>query len=242
MGSRSKSSGRVSKAAPEHPGGSVSDARQTTPKHPAKYSTGLLPVFADLLAGCDAVLDPFAGTGRVHRLRSLVGCWTVGVELESEWAAMADGTIVSDATRLPFADGTFDAVCTSPTYGNRLADHHEPRDDSHRSSYQFDLGRKLNDANSGLLQWGEPYREFHRVAWREITRVLDPAAGRLVLNLKDHVRGGRLMPVTGFHVEELRALGMVLRNVIGVAAPSNRRGANREARAGNAEIVFLFSR
>ena len=215
---------------------------ETNPKHPAKYSAGLLPVFADLLTGCSTVLDPFAGTGRVHQLRALAGCWTVGVEIEPEWAAVVEGTLVADALRLPFVDAAFDAVCTSPTYGNRLADHHQPRDVSYRRSYQFDMGRQLNAANSGLLQWGEPYREFHRAAWSEINRVLNPVSGRLVLNLKDHVRDGQIMPVTGFHVEVLQRLGLTLRNVIGVAAPSHGRGANRQARAGNAEIVFLFSR
>ena len=215
---------------------------ETNPKHPAKYSAGLLPVFADLLAGCSTVLDPFAGTGRVHQLRALAGCWTVGVEIEPEWAAVVEGTLVADALRLPFVDAAFDAVCTSPTYGNRLADHHQPRDVSYRRSYQFDMGRQLNAANSGLLQWGEAYREFHRAAWSEINRVLNPVSGRLVLNLKDHVRDGQIMPVTGFHVEVLQRLGLTLRNVIGVAVPSHGRGANRQARAGNAEIVFLFSR
>ena len=37
-----------------------------------------------------------------------------------------------DARRLHYLDATFDAICTSPTYGNRMADHHNARDSSPR--------------------------------------------------------------------------------------------------------------
>jgi SAM-dependent methyltransferase len=70
------------------------------------------------------LLDPFAGTGRIHSL----GYDSVGVELEPEWAALHPQTIVADARALPFPDASFDAVATSPCYGNRMADHQEARE------------------------------------------------------------------------------------------------------------------
>ena len=87
-------------------------------KHPAKYTDVLLPIFEEMLNGCNKVLDPFAGTGKIHSLPFE----TVGVEIEPEWAQMSNNTIVGDATDLQFANCEFDAICTSPTYGNRMAE------------------------------------------------------------------------------------------------------------------------
>jgi hypothetical protein len=65
-----------------------------------------------------------------------------------------------------FDDATFDAICTSPTCGNRMADHHEARDISPRHTYRHVLGRPRTPGNSGALQWGdgiagEEYRALH---------------------------------------------------------------------------------
>lgn len=108
------------------------------PPHPAPFSDVLMPVFARVLdkhlADTRAprrVLDPFAGTGRVHELEEWCQLLieTTGVELLPKWAASHPRTIVGDACHLPL-DWTrrFRAVATSPCYGNRMADHHEARD------------------------------------------------------------------------------------------------------------------
>lgn len=74
------------------------------------------------------IIDPFAGVGRIHDLPVRIAD-TTGVELEPEWAACRAATIVGDATQLPAEwTDTFDALITSPTYGNRLADKHEAKD------------------------------------------------------------------------------------------------------------------
>lgn len=219
-----------------------STRKRPTVAHPAKFSTGLLPIFADLLDGCTLILDPFAGTGRVHSLVDHGPFETVGIEIEAEWAEMHEQTLVGNALDLPFEDGHFDGVCTSPTYGNRLADHHDAKDGSIRHSYRHTLGRPLSPDNSGQMQWGPRYRDFHESAWAEVHRVLKPG-GRFVLNLKDHIRKKELTPVTGWHVTYLsQSLGFQLLNVLGMAAPTLRQGVNAQARAGNAEIIFLFER
>ena len=210
------------------------------PQHPAKYPDDIhTAVFAAALDGFRRVLDPFAGTGRIHRLAELGDWETVGVELEPEWAAMHPDTIVGSALDLPFEDSTFDAIATSPAYGNRMADHHNARDDSPRHTYRHTLGRPLHPDNSGQLQWGERYCLFHLEAWAEAVRVLRPG-GRFVLNVKDHIRAGGLQGVPAWHHETLTDLGLRLGTVLAVAADGQRHGKNAALRAGNAEPVFVY--
>lgn len=195
--------------------------------HPARYSSELLPIFAAAVpvSQYPRVLDPFAGTGRIHELENE----TVGVELEPEWAELHPGTEVGTALDLKYADGSFDAVVTSPTYGNRLADHHNAADPHLRRSYTHDLGRKLSTDNSGAMQWGADYRKFHEQAWEEAWRVLRPG-GRLVLNIKDHIRGGRRQLVTAWHINTMFRLGFELAWAEDVPTPNLRQGENSELR------------
>lgn len=210
-------------------------------KHPAKFSDAIVPVLTDALlatVGAGArVLDPFAGVGGVHRLFPTFE--TVGIEIEPEWAGAHERTIVGNALALPFDAETFDAVVTSPTYGNRMADHHEARDGSKRMTYRHTLGRPLSAENSGAMQWGPAYRSFHETAWAEAHRVLKPR-GVLVLNVSNHVRKGVEQQVVEWHAEHLvTALGMTLLDTVQVPTPRMRFGANRGARVG-AEFVMVF--
>jgi DNA modification methylase len=104
------------------------------PKHPAKFSKGFIEIFRTLLKQHlqvpwrypePLVLDPFAGVGTIHQLRPEFV--TYGLEIEKEWADCSEFTFHCDSRKMP-AEWTslFDAVVTSPTYGNRMADHHEP--------------------------------------------------------------------------------------------------------------------
>ena len=38
-------------------------------KHPATYTNSFIPVFAELLNGCDTVLDIFAGVGKLAMIK-----------------------------------------------------------------------------------------------------------------------------------------------------------------------------
>ena len=208
------------------------------PKHPAKYTDSLLPVMAGMLRGRRRILDPFGGTGKVFLLEHWLGAGVEiqAVELEPEFAAVNPRTKVGNALALPWPDGYFDAVNTSPTYGNRMADCLQ--DNWQRISYTDRLGRKLSPDNSGAMQWGPKYRAFHVAAWTEARRVLQEG-GAFVLNIKNHIRAGKVQPVTEWHIDALTALGFRLLRHERVNTPSMRYGANADLRA-EFESVILF--
>jgi transcriptional regulator with XRE-family HTH domain len=221
--------------------------------HPARYSPELLDLFRDLLAAYShagaRILDPFAGTGRIHQLGEH-GYDTAGVELEPEWANLHPRTLTGSALELPVEDATVDAIVTSPTYGNRLADSHDASDPESRRSYTHDLGRPLHEDNSGTLHWRTTapgagamgsfdYRNFHGLAWTEALRVLTPG-GLFVLNMCDHVRDSLVQPVTAWHTWCLGRLGLEWVESRSVATRKLRQGANGELR--EQEQVHVFRR
>ena len=137
-------------------------------------------------------------------------------------------------------DGSFDAIATSPCYGNRMADDHtpSPEDTSDRNTYRHALGRPLSYGTSANLQWGPKYRVFHEDAWSEAARVLR-VGGRFVLNVKDHIRDGAVVPVAGWHATTLARLGLRLIEIHPVASKGNRQGANGNLRVEH-EWVLVF--
>ena len=205
--------------------------------HPAPFSPDVLEAFAAATPRGARVLDPLAGIGRIH---VLAGRETWGVELEREWARAHPRTLVADSRALPFPDGTFDAIATSPPYGNRLADNPlRFKKQSRRRTYAGSLGRDLSPGSAASLQWGPKYRGLMAGIWAESVRVLRPE-GRFVLNVKDHIRAKSIAGTTGWHLQELIGLGLRLVYVVSAGSGQGWRvGANSEARAGS-ELVALF--
>jgi len=188
--------------------------------HPAPFPAKVLnPIRAlmskygdpDLAEG--RLLDPFCGVGTVVQLGPPWECF--GCEIEREWAAQAQdvgvAVHVGTAEKMPWPDGHFSAVVTSPAYGNRLADSYAPDMSDpkhrHRRSYRISLGRPLSDGSGASVYWGAKYRSIHQAVWQECVRIL-ALGGLFILNCKDHMKRGELQPVTEWHVRTLLELGL----------------------------------
>lgn len=218
-------------------------------RHPARYSKEILSLVERqrLLPDVGVVLDPMAGVGGIHTLATATRK-TVGIELEPEWASAHPDTMVGNCLRLPFGKASFDAVMTSPCYGNRLADHHRAKDPSTRRSYTHDLqhvtgdpDRQLHADNSGTLRaTKEEYWAFHARAWAEVARVVRPG-GRFILNVSDHISRGAVVPVVERHTDLVLLSGFELVKEFTVATRRLRYGANNRARVPT-ESVLVFDR
>lgn len=230
--------------------------------HPAKFNEKVLTVCYDELVKWlgpqylhAAVLDPFAGVGGIHKLQP--DFTTLAIEIEAEWARQAwehgwtwcgdffdfnwSDRFSREDERLELqVDDGIDAVVTSTTYGNRMADHHEARDASERNTYRHKLGRELTPGNSGALQWGEEYKVFHLMAWRRVWKLL-PHKGLFILNVKNHVRKGHVQKVAEWHYDQIRKMGFACHADHKIPVRGLRQGENHELRVPH-EHVFVFQK
>jgi DNA modification methylase len=183
-----------------------------------------------MLKGDEKLLDPFGGTGKIFSLLEYHPSLNISsIEIEKEWASIDNRTIIANALDIPFSENAFDVICTSPTYGNRMADHHKAKDNSKRMTYTHVLGRDLHKDNSGKMQWGDEYRSFHSHVWLECRRVLKNG-GNMILNIKNHVRNGETQPVTEWHCDSLGSMGFEMVEHVHIVTPSMRMGSNFEKR------------
>lgn len=238
-----------------------------TMKFPAKFSDTVLTEMRKVLderqPDCSTwrILDPFAGTGRIHEVNQgktikADGTWrlTVGVDCEQPCVDAHIGNILGDATALVFPDAMFDCVATSPTYGNRMADTFLPKGTSRRHTYigafreaTGDNGYKLAENSTCGLQWGDEYRRIHTLAIKEIWRVLKPG-GLFLLNMSDHIREFVRQNVCEWWVQTCtRTFNLVssehpafeLLESRPVLTPRMRQGENHESRV-PVEMLFVM--
>ncbi len=206
--------------------------------HPAKFGRKHLDEIISILGGDPelTVLDPFAGVGTIHELPY----FTRGVELEPEWAEQHPLTAVGSALRTGFGNETFDAVVTSPCFGNRMADNYEAKDDSKRHTYRQYLGRSPSEGSAAVMQWGEDYQHFHTEAWLETKRVLKPG-GILIINIKDHIRDGKIQFVTKWHADACSGIGLKQINTVIIPTVGLTHGENFNQRIPH-ESLLIFEK
>tara|TARA_R110000772_G_scaffold36981_8_gene88109 strand:- start:559 stop:1278 length:720 start_codon:yes stop_codon:yes gene_type:complete len=233
----------------------VSDV--TKVKHNAKFTRNITDEITWMLnkyrgEGIMRLLDPMGGVGGIFDTHSADGEWMIDmVEIEHEWAVaatthpLADGQTdrVMEAdflTWLPDAYWLYDFVVTSPTYGNRMADHHEAKDGSKRNTYRHTLGRELTDGSSAGMQWSEEYRFFHEKAWLKVWDLLAPG-GIFIVNVKDHIRKGVKQPVSAWHRLLLIAIGFELLESRDMPVRGNRQGRNGDVRVDH-EQIYVFKK
>ncbi len=214
-------------------------------KHPAKYTDSFIPIFAKLLKDRQVVLDPFAGVGKIALIKNYGFKGKVMCnELEHEWTETGEYDVdewrVGDAANLQFANCEFDAICTSPTYGNRMADHHKAKDDSRRITYTHTLGRDFSEGNTGKMQWGNDYRNKHIEIYKELKRVLKPN-GLLIVNISNHIRKGVVVDVVGWHGNALINLGFSFQKELLIDTPRMKFGLNASKRV-EKESILIFNK
>lgn len=213
-------------------------------KHPAKYSDALIPVFARMLSESKILLDPFGGTGKIFSLYGILGDVKIhATELEPEWAKMDKRTVIANVLHLPYSNDTFDSICTSPAYGNRMADKFRDSKNHKKKwtyiTYAQYLGRNCSPDNGGSLQWGKQYKNFHIDAWLECRRVLK-IGGTFVLNIKNHIRNGKEMFVSEWHVSFLQSIGFDVCEWVKVPVPSMKFGENNGLRISYENVIKMI--
>jgi SAM-dependent methyltransferase len=222
--------------------------------HHAKMNLNLVQALLDRYTDPgDLVLDPMAGTGSAF-VGLLTGRRVIAGDIEAQWArllrenqiGLARQSLIAlatpglalrwDAAKLPLGTGQVDLCLTSPPYYDTFGDWDassnilETRHNEHGLSYG---AHPRQIANRHVY---EDYLRAVRAVYAECWRVSRPG-GKLVLVLKDVIRGGRRVPVvednqtlalaTGFRLLErfdVPARGTRFRNVnrarLGQAAPS----------------------
>lgn len=209
-------------------------------RHPATYNKALFPIMSSMLWGCERLLDPMAGVGKIFKLRDYLTPPPdiTAIEIEPGFARAHLEVQVGNALNLSFAENTFDAICVSPPWANRMADQFNSLDHSIRLTYFHCLGQKLAEYNGGAFQWGPKYRAFITAAWIEARRVLQPG-GRFVLDIGNHIRKHQEIDVSGWMKKEMIRIGYTFVTDVSVNTRRLRFGRNHDKRIDH-EFVMLF--
>jgi hypothetical protein len=111
---------------------------------------------------------------------------------------------------------------------------------SARNTYRHKHGEEgwVSEDNAGAMQWGDAYRELHEAVWRSLWDVLDDG-GAFILNISDHIRKDRRVPVEKWHIDTLKEIGFVVVDKVRVKTKRNGQGANGKVRVATEGLYLL---
>lgn len=227
---------------------------QSKGRHPAPFNEAFLRYVVSALGdqflrGPMWLLDPMAGTCRLHRLQGHHGDVLVRTfcsELEPEWTEPSPdpalgftqaGVHAFQALHDRTADEKLFAgprwIVTSPVWGNRMADHHEAKDESDRLTYRHRLGRPVSEGSSCSMPWGDEYRAWHTTFLRYAYETsLD--GERMFIEIGDHLRTVKRTAVraqvTAWWIKAGVAAGWHLERAERLSVGRLRKGANHAVR------------
>ena len=216
--------------------------------NPAKYCDQFIPIFANYLKDVERLCDPMAGSCKIGMIRDFgfkgkIWCNEIEPEFIKMYYVNKYAILISNrdaANMWGYNDECFDGICTSPTYGNRLADWWDRHDNSKRISYGFALGRRPVSENTAGMHWGDKYREKSYAIWKEQYRLLCKN-GILICNVSDFIKDHKIVPVVEFHRNTLMDLGLSLTQELIIPTQRMRFGQNWEARV-DGEHILIFAK
>jgi hypothetical protein len=148
---------------------------------------------------------------------------------------------VRDIAGIQTSTGTYigEGYLMHNTYGNRMADHHEAKDDSKRNTYRHTLGRPLSTNNTGQYQSTQQnYWDLHEDVYTQCWRVIEPD-GLMIVNVSNHIRQGKEVDVCSMHKKILSDIGFKLITREEVATPRNGFGQNGQLRV-EKEMIYVY--
>ena len=213
-------------------------------KNPAKFTDSIIDVIASKISewGGQMFLDPFGGSGKVASIKNLIQCEVHCNDIEKGWKEdyPVDKWYNQDAEFLDTNGILYDAIITSPTYGNRMADHHNAKDGSKRITYTHRYGEKLSEGNTGVMHFGKEYKLKHTNIFRHLIHLIHNN-GLVMVNVSNFIRRGEEVDVVGWWKEMLSSLGLVFVEEVLIDTPRMRFGANREKRV-NKESLLIYKK
>jgi len=216
--------------------------------HHTRYNKAVIDAIVARIGESKRILDPMAGTfERIRELEKKELGWhqVYGIELEEEWVSSYPHPRFQqgDARDMPFGDEFFDCIVVSPSYGNRDSDRTgEWWDNADRKTYAAALGRNVSAESLCVPFESDAYKRGHVLAWAECVRVLK-VDGLFVINLKNHVKAGVIVPVSQWHRNVLRdTLRMTEIDDTSVPVSGRHSGANAAVRAESVEKVYFYQK
>jgi DNA modification methylase len=210
-------------------------------KNPAKFTDSILEEIAKQVNHKNikgVCLDPFAGSGKIAKIKQFTNIEIHCNDIEDGWKEDYDVDVWyhQDAEFL-VTDRTFDAIITSPTYGNRMADHHKANDGSRRITYTHRYGQKLSDGNTGVMHFGKEYKDKHTRIFTNLRKLLK-SNGLLMVNVSNFIRNGEEVDVVGWWKDMLTNVGFSFIEDVPIATPRMKFGANRTKRVQNENLLI----